>query len=102
MAWRVRASLLVCRRFWETFRVFNDLFREIHVEIGPIVMARRRLFHVDNRLDCLVLKSWEVLVGHEHFPVLCQQPNAVSGDVGYFNCRVRMVVTIQIHDRGSA
>lgn len=49
----------------EPFGVLDDRFGEDHVDIWPVELPRRRLLHVQDGSDRLLLEPREFLVGHE-------------------------------------
>ena len=67
--------------------MFNDLRGEIDIQIGPVEVAGRWLFDIDDLAHRDILEPGKILIRHEHFPVSGQKPDAVAGDIGDFNRR---------------
>jgi len=69
----------------EPLRVFDDFGREIHIEVRPIEVARIRFLHIKNLTNRCIFEPGKILKGHEQLPVSGENPNSMTGDVGYLN-----------------
>lgn len=57
---------------WKPFWVFDNFLCEIHVDIGPIEVARRRLLNIHDYFYGLILEPRKLVIRHEQLLVMCQ------------------------------
>ena len=50
---------------WKSFRVRNNFFGQIDVNLRPVIVPRRRLFDIKNLPDRNILEPRELIVWHE-------------------------------------
>jgi hypothetical protein len=66
-------------------RVLDRLRRKVDINIWPVEMARTWSLDVAQSRDRCVPEPRKLRERDETFPVVQEQPEAMPGDVGYFN-----------------
>jgi len=67
--------------------MLDDFLREIHVDIWPIEVPRRRFLNIQNYFYRLILEPRKFVVWHKELVVVRQQPDSMTGNICYFNRR---------------
>lgn len=71
--------------YWKLFRVFDNLRSKVNIQIWPVKMAWPCFLDVQNFPNGSIFKPWEIFIRHEKFPVIGQKPDAIAGNMTYFN-----------------
>ena len=78
----ISMSLRTSLRFQrKPFRMFNNLSRQIDVQIGPIKVTWRRFLHIEDLAHRYILEPRKVAVRHKQLPRPNEKPDSVTRNV---------------------
>jgi hypothetical protein len=65
--------------------MFDDILREVDIDIWPIKVSRGRFVHVQNNPYRLILEPRKLIIRHKHLFIMAEYPHAMTRDMSHLN-----------------